>query len=160
MQSSNKWPDPLLQPDNKKDCMLYSTAYLCHCLNHSEVTVEQLRQYRKESGLRESSFPSERLSIQSDHWWNHESAVEYQRFWLGKKQREWVEQHLAERQIALVHVHRVPEMTHIVVLLESDETGVLIADPIYGHIHETWGWFLSDGASKHGCHRVEGWYKL
>jgi hypothetical protein len=125
MAENMRWPAPLLQPDKKKDCLLYSTAYLCHCLGYPDVTVEQVRQYRTETGWYEASFPSEHLSVQAEHWWHYTlQKSEYQRFWLGGEQRGWVEQHLAEKQIALASVHRVPEMGHIVVLLEADEESV------------------------------------
>lgn len=156
--NDTRWPGPLLQPDKKKDCMLYSVAYLCRCLGHTDVTPEQVKQYREETGWTETSFPGQRLSIQSDHYWHYKQPSDYQRFWMGKKQRGWVEQHLADGQIALVCVHRVPEMGHIVVLLEADETSVMLADPIYGHVRETWDWVLGVGPGTHGCHRIDGWY--
>lgn len=152
------WPEPLIQPDVKKDCLIYSTAYLCHCLGYPEITVEQIRQYRAETGWIESSFPGERLPIKSDHWWHYKLPDDYRLFWLGKEQRGWVEQHLAQGQLAIVCIHRIPEMGHIVVLLESDETGVLLADPVSGHVRENWDWFLGIGPGTHGCHRIEGWY--
>lgn len=160
MVEITRWPAPLLQTDKKKDCLLYSTAYLCHCLGFPEVTVEQIRQYRAETGWYEASFPSERLSVRAEHWWHYklDRVAIYQRFWMGAAQRGWVEQHLVAQQIALASIHRVPEMGHIVVLLEAGETSVLLADPIHGHVRETWEWFLSTGPGGDLCHRIEGWY--
>ena len=157
MQQS--WPQPLLQPDKQRDCLLYSVAYLCHCCGFMDVTPEQVRQYRTETGWMERSFPEKRLSVQAEYYWHYKQPADYQRFWLGLSQRVWVEQHFIDGQIALVCVHRVSEMGHIVVLLEADSSGVLLADPIAGHVRETWEWLLGIGPGMYGCHRVEGWYK-
>lgn len=152
------YPTPLLQPDPHEGCMIYSVAYLCHCLGYISVTPEQIKQYRIETRYTEPSFPKMRLAIRSDFYWEHRQT-DYQRFWLGKEQRKWVEEHLADRWIALACIHRIPEMGHIVVLLEANETDVLLADPITGLVWETWDWFLGAGpTATHGSHCIHGWY--
>lgn len=159
MQQLHRWPEPLLQPDKKKDCMIYSTAYLCRCLGYADVTPEQVRAYREETRFKEVHFP-ETLGIAMDCYWRYEDEQRWKQFWLGVEQKAWVQQRLAQGYLALAAVHRVPEMGHIVVLLDADETGVLLADPALGHVCETWEWFLGTGARKPGCHRIDGWYRL
>lgn len=152
-----KWPAPLLQPDKKKDCLLYSVAYLCHCFGFTSVTVELVKAFRQQMRLKEVHYPEE-LGLEMECYWRYEDEQQWKRFWLGMEQKVWVQEHLAQEHLALVSIHRVPEMGHSVVLLEADETGVLIADPATGHVHETWEWFLGMGPGTHGCHRIEGWY--
>lgn len=154
------WPAPLLQPDRHKDCLLYSVAYLCHCFGYPEVTPEQVRAFRAEQGLQESTYPATMCRISSDHHWLHTREKQaFQRFWLGPHQRSWVERSLASGRVGLISVERTPGRAHSLVLLENQgETGVLVMDPLYGHRIDTWEWFLSVGPGHHGCHRIDGWY--
>src|SRR5262249_28958902 len=91
--------------------------------------------------------------------WMDKDEAERLRFWLGADTRAWVEQRLARGQVAVVQVHRIATMAHALVLLERQgDAGVLLMDPLYGHVVESWDWFLSIGPGNHGCHHVEGWY--
>lgn len=151
------WPDPLIQPDKKKDCSFHSVAYLCRCFGFLQVTADDVKAFRQRTGFKEVHYPED-LGIAMDCYWRHEDEQQWRRFWLGIEQRAWVQEHLVQGQIALVSVHRVPEMGHSVVLLEADEAGVLLADPAAGHVRETWDWFLGVGPGTHGCHCIDGWY--
>lgn len=162
-----EWPAPYLQPDRHTGCIEHSTAYICRCLGHSEVTAEQVEAWRRDGHSDgkhywEGMYPQMILGHAILRFWkslgDHDEA-ERLRYWLGPGTREWVEQHLAAGQIGLVQVHRIATMAHAVVLLEArGDAGVFLMDPIYGHIIEPWDWFLGIGPGNHGCHHIEGWY--
>lgn len=156
------WPDAYLQPDRHKDCGFYASAYLCRCLGHPDVTAEQIMAWREETKRLEFSYP-QTLGHPVTCFWDalkRGDDAEQRRYWLGEGTREWVEDWLARGYLAVVQVHRIPTMAHALVLLESQgDSGVLLMDPIYGHITEPWDWFLSIGPGHHGAHHVEGWYQ-
>lgn len=160
---NKQWPAPLLQPNRQKDCGFYAVAYLCQCLGYPEVTPEQVRDFREQEHKWEGMFPKVRCNLSIERFWDYidKDEEERKRYWLGPDTRQWVEQHLASDQIALVVVERVTGMAHMVVLLESrGDEGVYLMDPLYGHCVESWEWFLSIGAGKHGAHHIDGWYEI
>lgn len=164
----NEWPAPYLQPDRHTGCMEHSVAYLCRCLGYSDVTAEAVRSWR-ENGHSDGKkygewvYPKYVLGVSMSRFWDYEKSDpdECKRFWLGPDTRPWVEQRLATGALAIVHLHRIPTMTHAVVLLEArGDAGVYLMDPIFGHVVESWDWFLGIGPGNHGCHHVEGWFTL
>lgn len=156
-QPAQIWPVSLIQPDRKVDCSYYSVAYLRHCFGQAEVTVEGVKAYRQKMRYQEIGYPEE-VGITIDGYWHHKGK-EFERFWLGAEQKAWVQEHLAQGDLAIVMGERVADMGHVVVLLEANETGVLLADPADGQVRETWEWFSGSGAGTHGCHRVQAWYR-
>ena len=155
------WPPPLLQPDPCEGCILYSVAYLCHCLGYPGTTPEQVRDFRARSNKWEGMFPVVSFGVKLERFWNYleDDQDEMQRFWLGQGTREWVEKHLTQGQIGLVIVERVAGKAHALVALESrGDKGIFVMDPLYGHRVDTWEWFLSIGPGNHGAHHIDGWY--
>lgn len=141
--------------------MLYSIAYLCHCFGHTDVTPEQVRDFRAMEHKWEGIFPSLRCGLALERYWDYvdKDDGERRRYWLGPGMRQWVEKHLASGQISVVIVERIPTMAHALVLLESrQDEGAFVMDPLYGHRVESWEWFLSVGPGHHGCHHINGWY--
>lgn len=168
------WPEPYLQPDRNKDCGYYSAAYVARCLGHPEVTADQVREWRAETRRLETMYAHLALGAEMHHWGIYGDAPERKIFWTGPKALGWVRGWLADGWIAQVLVHRKAEMAHAVVLLEASDDGVLLMDPVFGHITEPWGWFLGpgpkaecadwpgiapDGRPFYGCHFIEGWYR-
>lgn len=171
------WPEPYLQPDRTKDCGYYSAAYIARCLGHPEVTAGQVKAWREETTKHEAYFAADALGAEVRRFWDvFGDKPERKIFWLGPDAREWVRGWLADGWIAQLQVHRIAAMGHAVVLLEASDDGVLLMDPIYGHMTEPWGWFLGPGARNgrqgerwmgsapdgrefYGCHFVEGWYR-
>lgn len=161
------WPAPYLQPERHTGCIEHSTAYLCRCLGYADVTADQIGAWRDNGHTDgkhywEGMYPSLVLGhAKPQRFWQFYDSdeAEQRRFWLGPGTRPWVEQHLAAGHLALVQLHRIPTMAHAVVLLEArGDEGVFLMDPIYGHVVESWDWFLGIGPGNHGCHHVEGWY--
>lgn len=159
--SDTHWPAPLLQPNRNEGCFIHSIAYLCHCFGCTEVTPEQVQAFRESEHKWEGMFPSLRCDLELERYWDYvnKDEEERRRYWLGSGVRSWVERHLAQGQISVVIVERVPGLAHALVLLESrGDEGVFVMDPLYGHRLDTWEWFLSIGPGNHGCHHIDGWY--
>ena len=171
------WPEPYLQPDRMKDCGFYAHAYLCRCLGHPGVTAEQVRDWRAETSIHESRYAERVLGAGFKGWadFEHDSPA-HTLFWLGPQGREWLTGWLEDGWVGQVMLNRIPDAGHAAVVLGASDDGVLLMDPIYGHITEPWGWFLGpggrngnretwpgsapDGRPFYGCHFIEGWYKL
>jgi len=81
------------------------------------------------------------------------------KFWMGPDAEGWVRDWLAGGWIGHASVYRIPAMGHAVAVLEARDEGVLLMDPIYGHVVEPWDWFLGIGPGKHGCHHIGAWYR-
>jgi len=106
-------------------------------------------------------YPEEYGAQVKRHWHTYTDQEEWKRYWLGPTTQTWVEQHLAQGYIALVIVERVPNKAHALVALESHgNEGVYVMDPLYGHRVDSWEWFLSVGPGHHGCHHIDGWYRI
>lgn len=177
MKAATGWPAPYLQPDRMKDCGYYAQAYLCHCLGHPDVTAEQIRDWRAETRIHESRYAERVLGAEYKGWGEYELGTpEHTAFWLGPGTREWLTGWLAGGWIAQVGVNRIASCGHAVVVLAASDDGVLLMDPIYGHVTEPWEWFLGPGGRKgdrsgawpgsapdgrqfYGCHYIEGWYR-
>ena len=154
------WPEPYLQPDPTRDCEWYSAAYVARALGRPNTTVDDVRAWRERTNRYQTGYAADLPGIEGECLrWNFEDEDERRRWWLGPGTREWVERHLADGWIADVRVHRVSHMTHAVVLLDAFEEGVLLMDPVYGHVIEPWDWFLGIGPGTYGCHRVEYWLR-
>jgi hypothetical protein len=170
-----QWPEPYLQPDRRKDCGFYAAAYVARCLGYPETSAGQVKAWREATTRHEAYYVTAELGAETRRFWDvYGDEPARKTFWLGPGTEEWVRDWLADEWIAQLNVHRVPEMGHAVVLLEADAYGVLLMDPIYGHITEPWGWFLGpgvragcdgwpgsapDGRAFYGCHHIEGWYR-
>lgn len=157
-----RWPDALLQPSMDTGCIEHSVAYLAHCLGFTQVTPEMVAEAQgAESPACERYIPAV-LHYPVELWWQHkDNDAERRLWWLGANARPWVEARIADGQVALVIVERVPGRAHAVALLDTEgEHGVFIMDPLYGHRTESWNWFLGLGAARHGAHFVAGWYRL
>lgn len=163
------WPAPYLQPDRTQDCGFYAQAYLCRCLGYPEITAGQVKAWRAETRYHETRYAPNVLGAEiftfNDHY-NERGS--HRIWWLGKGEypdaehsaaRFWVQGVLLSGWIAQAAVHRVPHMQHAVVLLDADDDGVVLMDPISGHVREPWDWFLGIGPGKYGCHFIEGWYR-
>lgn len=162
--TAKTWPEPYLQPDRMKDCGYYAQAYLCRCLGHPGVTAGQVRAWRAETRIHETMYARNVLGAQVfSHIDGHRIGERAGRiFFLGPSNlaRLWVRRHLERGWIAHCQVHRIQPMGHAVVLLGASNDGVLLMDPICGHVTEPWEWFLGPGpAGAGGCHFIEGWYK-
>ena len=168
MSITATWPEPYLQPDRKQDCGFYAAAYLARCLGHPDVTAEQVKAWREETRYHESAYIHHVLGAQWRRFWDvfgDEPARKV--FWLGPGTQGWVRDWLARGWIAQACVHRIADMGHAVVLLGATDDGVLLMDPIYGHVTEPWDWFLGPGARRDDepftpnrcCHFIEAWYK-
>jgi hypothetical protein len=173
--SAADWPEPYLQPDRTKDCGYYAAAYVARCLGYPETTAEQVRQWRAETTRHEAYHAHFALGAEMrTHWTEFRDGPGRAIFWQGPDAGDWARRWLADGWIAQMAVHRIAEMGHAVVALEASDEGVLLMDPIYGHVVEPWDWFLgpgpragrqdwpgstADGRAFHGCHYVEGWYR-
>jgi hypothetical protein len=167
-QQAPAFPPPYLQPDPKEDCGYYAAAYIARCLGHPETTAEQVKAWRAETRYHETAYARRVLGAEMRTFWDvYGDEPARKVFWLGPGTEGWLRAWLADGWIAQVMLHRIPEMGHAVVVLNARDDGVLLMDPIYGHVTEPWGWFLGPGARGNGepfdpqrcCHFIEGWYK-
>lgn len=149
------WPEPYLQPHDTMDCELYAAAYIARVLGHPEVTAEDVRPTREKghpSLYAASRFATPVLTLHASWtpiWWMGPGAQSYVRSMSGQA-------------VGYATVHRRSDYGHAVVVLESDDDGVLLMDPWSGFVRDPWDWFLGIGAG-HGhstAHRVEAWYVL
>ena len=142
------WPEPYLQPDRNQDCGFYSAAYVARCLGRPDVTAEMVKAWRAETRYHEAAYAREVLGADTlDPWQAEREGGEEARrpFWLGPRCRPWVEGHLDGGRIAQVMVNRIAGMGHAAAVLGHSAEGVLLMDPIYGHVTEPWEWFLGPG---------------
>jgi hypothetical protein len=159
-ETPQPWPEPYYQPDRTQDCGFYTAAYIARCLGYSNVTAEAVKQWRAQTTTHEDFYVHRVYGVPLIRWWDYQGdEIERQKFWLGPDQRQWFTERL-RGHIAHVEVFRIPTMGHAVVALEARDEGVLLMDPIYGHVVEPWDWFLSIGAGNHGCHYVAAFYPL
>ena len=154
------WPAPYLQPDVTRDCAFYATAYLARCLGRNEISAQSVMAWREQTTRHEDYYIEQALGVESRSWWHDKDDDERRvRWWLGPRGREWVESWLADGWIGGAHVHRISAMTHAVAVLGASDAGVLLMDPILGHVVEPWEWFLGVGAGTFGCHRITAWHR-
>lgn len=157
---TRSWPPALLQPDPSTGCIDYAVAYLCHCLGHPEVTPADVCAFN-DSHICRYDYPKHRFGAEMETYWKVVKDEQKRRWWwLGKEGRPWVEDWLQRGYLGAVTVERVQGRAHAVIVLDGDDDGVLLMDPLYGHCVEPWDWFLSVGAGNHNAHHLNGWYKL
>jgi hypothetical protein len=170
------WPEPYLQPDRHKDCGYYAAAYVARCLGYPDVTAEQGKEWRAETRVHEVMYAANVHGAEMlTHWTEYRDSPERKVFWQGPRAKDWTRRWLDGGWISQVCLHRIPDMGHAVVVLGYSADGVLLMDPIYGHVTEPWGWFLGpgpkaecpdwpgkapDGRPFYGCHFIEGWYRM
>jgi hypothetical protein len=171
-----RWPEPYLQPDRRKDCGYYAAAYVARCIGHPGVTADQVKAFRADTRKHEVMFAQDVLGAEMrTHWTEHGDSPERKVFWQGPRQREWAQGWLDGGWIAQACLHRIAGMGHAAVVLGYSAEGVLLMDPIYGHVTEPWEWFLGPGPKAecpdwpgvapdrrpfYGCHFIEGWYRM
>jgi len=154
------FPDPYLQPVSSRDCSYYTTAYLARCLGHPDVTAEQVMAWRDQTRRHEDRYIEQALGIESRAWWaDVDNDAACRRWWLGADGADWVREWITDGWIGYASVHRVDFMTHAVAVLDATEDGVLLMDPVYGHVIEPWDWFLGIGAGTYGCHHISTWHR-
>ena len=154
------FPEPYLQPDRHEDCGYYAAAYVARCLGHPDVTAEQVKAWRAETHCHETMYALRVLGAEMRRFWDvYGDEPARKIFWMGPGAENWVRGWLTDGWIAQACLHRIPEMGHAVAVLDAAEEGVLLMDPIYGHVIEPWEWFLGIGPGTNGCHFIEGWYK-
>jgi hypothetical protein len=161
------FPEPYLQPDRNQDCGFYTAAYIAHCLGHPEVTAAQVKAWRAETRRHEDHYAAGALAAEARTFWDEltdktasmADSLKHGKFWMGPGTAEWVRSWLAGGWIAHVEVMRIPAMGHAVALLDASDDGVLLMDPIHGHVIEPWNWFLGAGPGMPGAHHIAAWYR-
>ena len=154
------WPAEYLQPNPQRDCTFYAAAYLARCLGHPDVTAQDVMDWRESTGWHEDRYLQQALSVETRSWWDDkDDDAKRRRWWLGPDGREWVTWWLDDGWVGYAEVHRIPEMYHAVAVLQADEDGVVLMDPVHGFIAEPWDWFLGIGAGTYGCHRISSWHR-
>lgn len=168
-----QFPPPYLQPNRHEDCGYYATAYLCHCLGHPDVTADQVKMWRAETRYHESRYPQRVLGAEMRTFSDVRDESRRKRYWLGPDLQGWLTGVLFCGWRGIAQVNRIQPMGHAVTVLAAGPDGVLLMDPIYGHVTESWDWFLGpgpkdgradwpgtapDGREWFGAHYIEGWY--
>ena len=161
------WPVPYLQPDRSMDCGFHAAAYIARCLGHPEVTAGRVKAWRAETCRHEDRYAADALGAQARTFWDERAipgepmadTLRRGKFWMGPGASEWVRSWLADGWIAHVEVRRIAAFGHAVVLLDASDDGVLVMDPLCGHVTEPWDWFLGSGPGTPGAHYVAGWYR-
>lgn len=129
----------------------------------SAVLAAALREAREQAGLsqrRLAAVVGVVTGAQTRNFASLElSTAERAEYYMGPRGEAWVRQWLADGWIGYACVFRVPDMAHAVAVLGGSEDGVLLMDPLSGHVTEPWGWFLGIGPGRYGCHYVESWYR-
>jgi hypothetical protein len=149
------------------DCGFYAAAYIARCLGRPEVTAEQVKAWRAETLYHEDRYAANVLGAETRNFWDEctdpgepvADALRRGKFWMGRGTGEWVRSWLADGWIAHVEVHRIAAFGHAVVLLDASDDGVLLMDPLCGHVTEPWDWFLGSGPGTPRAHYVAGWYR-
>jgi hypothetical protein len=161
------WPDAYLQPDRSMDCGFHTAAYVARCIGYPEVTAAQVKAWRAETHRHEDRYAADALGAEIRTFWDERAnpgepmadALRRGKFWMGPGTAEWVRSWLADGWIAHVEVHRVGAFGHAVALLDASDDGVLLMEPLSGHITEPWDWFLGSGPGTPGAHYIAGWYR-
>jgi hypothetical protein len=161
------FPEPYLQPDRSMDCGFYTAAYIARCLGHSGVTAEQVKAWRAETARHEDHYARVALGAETRTFWDYctddtaSMAVNLRRgkFWMGPGTEDWVRSWLDDGWIAHAEVMRISAFGHAVALLDAAEEGVVLMDPLCGHVIEPWSWFLGPGPGMKGAHFIAGWYR-
>jgi hypothetical protein len=161
------FPEPYLQPNPREDCGFYSAAYVARCLGRPEVTAGQVKAWRAETRRHEDRYAADALGAEARTFWDEltnrrepmADALRRGKFWMGPGAGEWVRSWLADGWVAHVEVHRIAAFGHAVVLLDASDDGVLLMDPLSGHVIEPWDWFLGSGPMTQAPHYVAGWYR-
>ena len=171
------WPDIALQPPGSKDCQFYAMAYLLGLLGVEDWSgqpwsgerVKQARLDSTDSAHPMATFP-ERVCGIEPAWeafglpWEERRDLCYS---FAPRFRDWVRSWASDRSprgcVGYTIVHRVEWMTHVVIVLEADEEGVLLADPARGIVRDAWEDFESYGGQNWPGGKpthVEAWYRV
>ena len=153
------FPEPDLQPARNQDCGYYTAAYVAHCLGHPDVTAGQVKAWRAETHYSEERYSQRVLGAEIRTYADEYGEATFKSWWLGPGTDGWIRDWLSAGWIAHATVHRIPDFGHAVAVLGAAAEGVLLMDPLCGHVVEPWEWFLGIGPGKHGCHRIDGWYR-
>lgn len=86
--------------------------------------------------------------------------LERSRFWMGPGTGHWLRGWPVDGWVARAEVHRIPAYGHAVAVLDASDQGVLLMDPLHGHVIKEWAWFLGPGPGCQGAHYIAGWYRL
>lgn len=154
------WPEPYFQPDRMRDCGFYAAAYIVRCLGDETATAGTVKEWRELTHYHEIAYPRDVTGAETRTFTDRDVPDGARaRWYMGPGGREWVEGWLADGWIAYANVFRVPHTAHAVAVLDADADGVLLMDPLSGHLTEPWDWFLGIGPGKYGCHYIEAWYR-
>lgn len=172
------FPEAYLQPDPRKDCGFYAAAYIARCAGFPGATAADVMAWCESARFGDVHYAARAHGAEMCSFADaeREGGEDGRRpFWLGPGGRPWLEERLCGGWIAMVQVNRIREMSHAVVALECSGAGVLLMDPVYGHMTEPWEWLLGpggkagrsewpgrapDGRQFFGAHFVEGLYRM
>lgn len=158
--SAAAWPEPYLQPDRNQDCGFYTAAYIARCIGDTECTAGRVKAWRELTRYHETAYPRDVTGARMQTFASLElSTAERAEYYMGPGREAWVRRWLADGWIGYATVFRVPGMAHAVAVLGAGDDGVLLMDPLSGHVTEPWDWFLGIGPGRYGCHYVESWYR-
>ena len=154
------WPEPYLQPDRNQDCGFYAAAYIARCLGDPDVTAGEVKAWRELTRYHETAYPRDVTGAQARSFTGLDLTQSGRAaYYMGPGGEDWVRRWLADGWIGYGCVYRIPGMAHAVAVLGADDDGVLLMDPLSGHVTEPWEWFLGIGPGKYGCHYIEAWYR-
>lgn len=158
--AARNWPEPYLQPDRTKDCGFYATAYIVRCLGNPDVTADEIKAWRELTRYHETAYPRDVTGAQTRTFASLDvTATERAEYYMGPGREGWVRRWLEGGWIGYATVFRIPGMAHAVAVLGGGDDGVLLMDPLSGHVTEPWEWFLGIGPGRYGCHYIESWYR-
>ena len=154
------WAEVPLQPTGSGDCELYATAYITRLFGHS-ATPEVVRSWAEETRFLKARYPEKVHGVKAS-WgcWTAAAgldvAISYSQY---PGFAEWVRAYAAHGCVGLAIMHLRADYGHAVVILEADESGVLLADSCRGLVRDPWEFFkcpIPDGFPT----RVEAWYRV
>lgn len=163
---AQEWPDIPLQPPGSEDCELYATSYLTTLLGERR-TPEQVRNWPEKGQRSQGFYPMHALGI-APVWMMYWGPAGTQMplgimYSFSPGFRDWCKAYVKHGCVGYAHVFLVERLGHAVVLLEADDEGVLLADPVRGLVRDTWTDFESyvgnpepGGRPSH----VKAWYRL
>ncbi len=158
---AQRWPDIPLQPAGSEDCSFYAASYLGTLLGHYR-SPEEVRRWRDTTNREVALFARDVLGAEPA-WFRRNLSLEGYRIGYAHQPafRKWCEAYLDHGCVAYATIFLVERMSHAVVLLEADDTGVLVADPVRGIVRDPWPLFESHvGDPERRPSHVEAFYSL